>query len=187
MVLNGWVQRTRNLGGVIFVWLRDREGLVQAVFNSENCDAQTFALGESLRGEYVVAVAGEVVRRAEKDVNESMATGRVEVLVQRALLLNASSTPPIYIEDKTAENEAVRLKYRYLDLRRPSMQRTLRMRHQVTSAIRRHLEECGFIEVETPILSKSTPRARATIWCPAACTPARFMRCRSLRRFTSSC
>ena len=174
VVLNGWVQRTRNLGGVIFVWLRDREGLVQAVFNSENCDAQTFALGESLRGEYVVAVAGEVVRRAEKDVNESMATGRVEVLVQRALLLNASSTPPIYIEDKTAENEAVRLKYRYLDLRRPSMQRTLRMRHQVTSAIRRHLEECGFIEVETPILSKSTPEGARDYLVPSRLHPGTF-------------
>src|SRR5699024_1274179 len=103
-----------------------------------------------------------------------MATGRVEVLVQRALLLNASSTPPIYIEDKTAENEAVRLKYRYLDLRRPSMQRTLRMRHQVTSAIRRHLEECGFIEVETPILSKSTPEGARDYLVPSRLHPGTF-------------
>ena len=121
VTLNGWVQRTRNLGGVIFVWLRDRTGIVQAVFDTRSCDAETFALGERLRGEYVVAVAGKVTLRAQKDVNEAMPTGRVEVVVGEARLLNEAATPPIYIDDSAEENEAVRLKYRYLDLRRPSM------------------------------------------------------------------
>ncbi len=167
VTLNGWVQRTRNLGGVIFVWLRDRAGIVQAVFNTETCDAETFAIGEALRGEYVVAVQGVVSKRAEKDINKEMETGRVEIIVKAAKLLNSAVTPPIYIDDNAQENETVRLKYRYLDLRRPSMQKTLRLRHQVISAIHRHMDDTGFTEVETPILTKSTPEGARDFLVPS--------------------
>ncbi len=174
ITLNGWVQRTRNLGGVIFVWLRDRAGIVQAMFNTETCDAETFALGESLRGEYVVAVSGVVSTRAEKDINKGMETGAVEVIVKSARLLNAAVTPPIYIDDKVDENEAVRLKYRYLDLRRPALQKTLRLRSKAVSAIRRHMDECGFTEVETPILTKSTPEGARDFLVPSRLHPGEF-------------
>ncbi len=173
VTLNGWVQRTRNLGGVIFVWLRDRAGIVQVVFN-ETCDPETFAVGEALRGEYVVAVEGMVSLRAEKDINNQLETGRIEVIVRQARLLNAAQTPPIYIDDKADESEAVRLKYRYLDLRRPSLQRTIRMRHQVISAIHRHMDENGFTEVETPILTKSTPEGARDFLVPSRLHPGTF-------------
>ncbi|MCL1963805.1 MAG: aspartate--tRNA ligase [Firmicutes bacterium] len=174
VTLNGWVQRARNLGGVLFIWLRDRSGIVQAVFNTETCGAETFAIGESLRGEYVVAIQGIVSPRAEKDINQTMETGKVEVIVKAARLLNAAATPPIYIDDNAEENETVRLKYRYLDLRRPSMQRTLRMRHQITGAIRRHMDACGFTEVETPILTKSTPEGARDFLVPSRLHPGAF-------------
>lgn len=174
VVLNGWVSRTRNLGGVIFVWLRDHTGIIQLMFNSETCDAETFALGEDLRGEFVVSVQGTVQKRAEKDINLSMRTGMVEVVAHRALLLNASATPPIYIDEKTEENEAIRLKYRYLDLRKPSLQNTLRMRHKVVQSIRRQLDEGGFTEVETPILTKSTPEGARDYLVPSRLHPGQF-------------
>lgn len=167
VTLNGWVQRTRNLGGVIFVWLRDRTGIVQAVFNTETAGAEAFALGESLRGEFVVSLTGEVSLRAEKDINKDMATGKVEVIVRGAEILNKAATPPIYIDDKTDENEAVRLKYRYLDLRRPSMQRNIRLRHQISAAIHRSMDGLGFTEVETPILTKSTPEGARDFLVPS--------------------
>ncbi|MDR0896380.1 MAG: aspartate--tRNA ligase [Oscillospiraceae bacterium] len=174
ITLNGWVQRTRNLGAVIFVWLRDRTGLVQVVFNAETCDAETFAIGESLRGEYVVAVQGIVALRADKDVNAQMATGRIEVIAKAAQVLSAAATPPIYIDDKADENETIRLKYRYLDLRRPSMQRVLRMRHQISSSIRRYMDEHEFIDVETPILTKSTPEGARDYLVPSRVHPGSF-------------
>ena len=121
VTLMGWVQRSRNMGGVIFVWLRDVSGIVQAVFNADKLDQKTFELGVSLRSEYVVALKGEVALRDASAVNEQMATGKVEVLVKEAKLLNAAETPPIYVEDGAKDNEAIRLKYRYLDLRKPSM------------------------------------------------------------------
>ena len=133
--LSGWVQRTRDLGGVVFVWLRDREGLVQLVFDNAVCDNETFELGRSLRGEYVVTVVGEVKARDEGAINKDLATGTIEVFVKEAALLNKSETPPIYIDDKADENELVRLKYRYLDLRRPSMQAKLRLRSRSFSCM----------------------------------------------------
>ncbi len=174
VVLNGWVQRTRNLGGVIFVWVRDRAGIVQVVFNTETCDPETFAIGESLRGEFVVSVSGIVSLRAEKDINKSMETGMVEVIAKEARLLNAAATPPIYIDDKVDENEAVRLKYRYLDLRRPALQRTLRLRSEVLAAIRRYMSDSGFTEVETPILTKSTPEGARDFLVPSRLHPGEF-------------
>ena len=174
VTLDGWVQRTRNLGGVIFVWLRDRTGLVQVVFSPETCDAETFAVGESLRGEYVVSITGEVALRAEKDVTDKLKTGRIEVIAKKTVLLNAAATPPIYIDDNADENELVRLKYRYLDLRKPKMQENLRLRAKVLSTIRRHMDECGFTEVETPILSKSTPEGARDYLVPSRVRPGEF-------------
>ncbi len=172
--LSGWVQRTRDLGGVVFVWLRDREGLVQLVFDEGTCGAECFKLGASLRAEYVASVVGEVRMRAPEAVNAKMENGDVEVFVEEALLLNKSDTPPIYIDDNANENENVRLKYRYLDLRRPSMQQAIRTRSRVVGVIRRFMESCGFIEVETPILTKSTPEGARDFLVPSRQHPGAF-------------
>ena len=165
--LSGWVQRTRDLGGVVFVWLRDREGLVQLVFDNSVCSQEIFDLGRSLRSEYVVTVLGTVKKRDESAINRDLKTGAIEVFVEDAVLLNKSETPPIYIDDKTDENELVRLKYRYLDLRRTSMQNKLRMRSKVVNCIRYELDAEGFTEVETPILSKSTPEGARDFLVPS--------------------
>ena len=172
--LSGWVQRTRDLGGVIFVWLRDREGLVQLVFDADVCGAEIFALGQSLRSEYVLTVSGEVRLRDAGAINKDLATGTIEVFVKDAVLLNKSETPPIYIDDKADENELVRLKYRYLDLRRPSMQNKLRLRSKVVNCIRYTLDDLGFTEVETPILSKSTPEGARDFLVPSRLHPGTF-------------
>ncbi|MDL2206592.1 aspartate--tRNA ligase [Eubacteriales bacterium OttesenSCG-928-N13] len=172
--LSGWVQRTRDLGGVIFVWLRDREGLVQLVFDEATCGSECFKMGASLRAEYVLSVQGEVRMRAPEAVNAKLKNGDIEVFVKQAVLLNKSETPPIYIDDNAGENELVRLKYRYLDLRRPSLQSTLRMRSKVVSAVRRNLDQQGFTEVETPILTKSTPEGARDFLVPARLHPGEF-------------
>ena len=172
--LSGWVQRTRDLGGVVFVWLRDREGLVQLVFDTSVCSQEIFDLGRALRSEYVVTVQGEVRLRAENAINRDLATGTIEVFVQDAVLLNKSETPPIYIDDKVDESELVRLKYRYLDLRRPSMQEKLRLRSKVVNCIRYALDDEGFTEVETPILSKSTPEGARDFLVPSRLHPGTF-------------
>ena len=172
--LSGWVQRTRDLGGVVFVWLRDREGLVQLVFDSDVCGSEIFALGRSLRAEYVLTVSGRVKLRDLNAINRDLATGEIEVFVKDAVLLNKSETPPIYIDDKADENELVRLKYRYLDLRRPSMQEKLRLRSKVVNCIRRELDDDGFTEVETPILSKSTPEGARDFLVPSRLHPGTF-------------
>ncbi|MEG2858260.1 MAG: aspartate--tRNA ligase [Clostridia bacterium] len=172
--LSGWVQRTRDLGGVVFVWLRDREGLVQLVFDEATCGSECFKLGASLRGEYVVSVIGEVRARAQDAVNPKMKNGDVEVFVLNAQLINKAETPPIYIDDAAEESELVRLKYRYLDLRKPSVQETLRLRAKVTSAIRRHMDAEGFTEVETPILSKSSPEGARDFLVPSRLHAGQF-------------
>ena len=172
--LSGWVQRTRDLGGVVFVWLRDREGLVQLVFDNSVCSQEIFDLGRSLRSEYVVTVLGTVKKRDEGAINRDLKTGAIEVFVEDAVLLNKSETPPIYIDDKTDENELVRLKYRYLDLRRTSMQNKLRMRSKVVNCIRYELDAEGFTEVETPILSKSTPEGARDFLVPSRLHPGTF-------------
>lgn len=172
--LSGWVQRTRDLGGVVFVWLRDREGLVQLVFDSAVCSEEIFELGRSLRSEYVLTAEGEVRLRDESAINRNLSTGAIEVFVKDAVLLNKSETPPIYIDDKVDENELVRLKYRYLDLRRPSMQEKLRLRSKVVNCIRYALDETGFTEIETPILSKSTPEGARDFLVPSRLHPGTF-------------
>ncbi len=169
--LMGWVQRARNMGGIIFVWLRDRSGMIQVVFNSNTLDEKTYSLGESLRSEYVLAVRGRIALRDAASVNENMKTGDIEVLVKEARILNAAETPPIYIEDDAKDNETVRLKYRYLDLRKPAMQQTLMLRSKVVNAIRNYMDGQGFVETETPILTKSTPEGARDFVVPSRIHP----------------
>lgn len=174
VVLKGWVQRSRNLGGLIFVWLRDHTGIVQVVFDGNTLSPDLFALAESLHGEYVLEVHGKVAMRAPEAVNAKLKTGEIEVIVEEATILNTSKTPPIYIEEETREQEALRLKYRYLDLRRPSMQQMLRTRHQVVRLLREYIDSQGFVEVETPILTKSTPEGARDYLVPARVKPGCF-------------
>ena len=171
ITLMGWVQKSRNMGGIIFVWLRDLSGIVQLVFNAEHLDAQTYQVGEALRSECVLAVRGKVARRDPAAVNSQMATGTLEVLVNQAKLLNRAETPPIYIDDEARDNEAVRLKYRYLDLRKPSMQSILILRSKTVNAIRTHMLSQGFTEIETPILTKSTPEGARDFLVPSRIHP----------------
>ncbi len=171
--LMGWVQRERNKGGLVFVDLRDREGIVQVVFDKQVNQAEVFEVGASLSREYVLAVRGKVAARAGA-VNEKLATGRVEIVVSEAHLINRAEVPPIYIEDGVEESEAVRLKYRYLDLRRPSQLNALRLRSQVLSVIRRYMDVQGFLDVETPILTKSTPEGARDFLVPSRIHPGEF-------------
>ncbi|MGE5527849.1 MAG: aspartate--tRNA ligase [Patescibacteria group bacterium] len=176
VVLNGWVDRRRNLGGLIFVDLRDRSGIVQVVFAPER-EADLFALAESLRPEYVISVGGMVRLRPEGTVNPGMATGAVEVLADTLQILNEARTPPIYISESDRDgtvDETVRLRYRYLDLRRPAMQRLLIMRHRAVGIIRSYLDRHGFLEIETPMLTRSTPEGARDFLVPSRVSPGRF-------------
>ena len=155
VALCGWVHRRRDHGGVIFIDLRDREGLVQVVFNPES--AETFAIAESVRSEYVLRVEGKVRNRLEGTVNPKMKTGEIEILVSRIEILNSSETPPFPIESDIEVNEEMRLRYRYIDLRRTEMQQKMRVRRDVTRNLRNFLDDQDFFEIETPILTKATP------------------------------
>src|SRR5688572_2416631 len=152
----GWAATRRDLGGVIFIDLRDREGICQVVAKPETSGAAHEA-ADRVRGEYVVAVVGEVAARSADTVNPKLPTGEVEVLAREIRVLSEAKTPPFAIEDEVGTSEDIRLKYRYLDLRRPRLQRNLSLRHQVTMDVRRYLDEQGFFEIETPMLTKSTP------------------------------
>jgi aspartyl-tRNA synthetase len=162
----GWVHSRRDHGGVVFVDLRDRTGLLQVVFNPEHSAAAHTRAGE-LRGEYVIAVRGTVRARPPETVNAALATGAVEVMAAEVRVLNDSETPPFPIDDETPVAEATRLKYRYLDLRRPAMQQNLIFRHRLTAAIRGYLDGQGFVEVETPILTRSTPEGARDYLVPS--------------------
>ena len=149
VTLSGWVQRRRDHDKLIFLDLRDRSGLVQVVFNYEQ-DAAMFALAESIRSEFVITVQGKVVPRDPEAVNPKLATGEIEVQAEALTILNKAKTPPIYIEDGVEVDENVRLKYRYLDLRRPEMLKNITLRHRVCKLLRDFLDAQGFLEVETP-------------------------------------
>ncbi|MCM3611344.1 aspartate--tRNA ligase [Planococcus sp. MERTA32b] len=164
--IKGWVQKRRDLGGLIFVDIRDRSGLVQAVFNPE-ISMETVEVGEKLRNEFVVHIEGLVVERADGQINTALKTGKIEIQVDSANIINAAKNPPFAIEDNTDVSEDLRLKYRYLDLRRPEMFETFKMRSEVTKSIRRFLDEEGFLEVETPILTKSTPEGARDYLVPS--------------------
>ncbi len=155
VALCGWVHRRRDHGGVIFIDLRDREGLVQVVFNPDA--AETFAIAESVRSEYVLRVEGTVRDRLQGTVNPNMKTGEIEVLVSHIEVLNESETPPFPVESDIEVNEEMRLRYRYIDLRRTEMQQKMRVRRDVTRNLRNFLDEKEFFEIETPILTKATP------------------------------
>ena len=154
VALFGWVNSRRDHGGLIFIDLRDREGIVQLVFNPAH-NAAAHEVAGSVRSEFFLAAKGKVVRRAEGTVNAELPTGEIEVAVTECEVLNSSPPPPISIEEGEAPAEDLRLKYRYLDLRRPEMQRNIRQRHRAVKAVRDYLDEQGFIEVETPIDRKS--------------------------------
>jgi aspartyl-tRNA synthetase len=171
--LSGWVHRRRDHGGVIFVDLRDRSGLVQVVFDPDR--PEMFALAEQVRSEYVLAVEGRVRRRPEGTENPNMATGEVEVLAQSLEVLNRAETPPFQLEDYHSDtSEEVRLRYRYIDLRRPEMQARLRVRSRITATLRAFLDAEGFLDIETPILTKSTPEGARDYLVPSRVHPGEF-------------
>ena len=173
VTLMGWVQRSRNLGGLIFVALRDRSGIVQIIFDSDVCK-DIFKKAESLRSEYVVAVKGDIRKRAPEEVNPDMKTGDIEVVARELRILSKAETPPIYIDEDSDVNEKVRLKYRYLDLRRPDMQRNIISRHKITKMVRDYFDKNGFLEIETPVLTKSTPEGARDYLVPSRMQPGKF-------------
>ena len=173
VILCGWVLRRRDHGGLIFLDLRDRSGLVQVVF-SQAIDPDSFKKAESVRSEYVLAVRGTVKLRDAATINSNMATGEIEVCASELRILNAAKTPPFYIQDNIDVDETVRLKYRYLDLRRPEMQRNLMLRHRVTKIMRDFFDNHGFMEIETPMLTKSTPEGARDYLVPSRVNPGKF-------------
>ncbi|OGQ47061.1 MAG: aspartate--tRNA ligase [Deltaproteobacteria bacterium RIFCSPLOWO2_02_44_9] len=173
VTLMGWVQRRRDHGGLIFVDLRDREGLVQIVFNPA-VSAASHETAHHIRSEFVLAVKGAVSKRPAGTENPELKTGGIEILVKELKILNESATPPFLIEDKTDVAESVRLKYRYLDLRRPALQKNLILRHEVCRLVRDYLSERHFLEVETPALTKSTPEGARDYLVPSRLNPGHF-------------
>ncbi len=169
----GWVQKRRNLGSLIFIDLRDRSGILQIVFDENDVKAEGFAKAETLRSEYVVAVLGKVVKR-EGAVNENLATGEIEVRATGLRILSESETPPFPIEENISTKEELRLKYRCLDLRRPDIQANMIMRSRVTALTREFLTKEGFLEIETPMLTKSTPEGARDYLVPSRIHPGRF-------------
>ncbi len=173
VVLCGWVAKRRDHGGLIFVDLRDRSGIVQVVVDPETA-GESFKVAEDIRGEYVVKVAGKVAMRDEATVNANIATGEIEIMAEEIEVLNAAKTPPFYIADGIDTDENLRLKYRYLDLRRPEMQRNIILRHKVTKLMRDYLDTRNFLEIETPMLTKSTPEGARDYLVPSRVNPGKF-------------
>ena len=173
VTLKGWVQKRRDLGGVIFIDLRDREGFVQVVFNPE-VSKEAWTIADKCRSEYVIEVTGEVIARAPEAVNPKIVTGGVEVMITDITILNKAKTPPFQIEDEQQTNDEVRMRYRYLDLRRPKMTQNIIMRNQVTRAIRTYLDEHDFLDIETPYLAKSTPEGARDYLVPSRVHPGHF-------------
>lgn len=170
-VVMGWVQRKRNLGGLVFVDLRDREGILQIVFGDE-INKEAFEKADLVKSEYCIAVEGTLVKR--QSPNESLPTGMVELKGESIKILSESDTPPIYIKEDLDTDEMVRLKYRYLDLRRPDMQRIFKIRHKTAKIVRNFLDENGFLEIDTPIMTKSTPEGARDYLVPSRNYPGMF-------------
>ncbi|MGN7388479.1 aspartate--tRNA ligase [Sporosarcina sp. SAFN-015] len=173
VTLQGWVQKRRDLGGLIFIDLRDREGIVQVVFNPD-FSKEALEIAETVRNEYVLEVTGKVVEREEKQKNPKVKTGSIEVHVEKVHIINEAKTPPFMLEDETDVNDELRLKYRYLDLRRPALARVFKMRSDITKTVRNFLDGEGFLEVETPILTKSTPEGARDYLVPSRVHPGEF-------------
>ena len=174
VTLTGWVSHRRDHGGLIFVDLRDRAGLTQCVFDPEACSPDVFKAGETMRPEWVIFVSGTVRNRPEGTVNPSMYTGEIEVLLDGVRILNTAKTPPFAIEDGIETDELTRLRWRFLDIRRPEVLSALRLRSTVTAAIHAALNTRGFLEVETPILGRSTPEGARDFLVPARQNPGKF-------------
>lgn len=172
ITLKGWVSRRRDLGGLIFIDLRDREGIMQLVINPENVDKEVMETTESLRSEYVIEVTGKVEARTQ--ANDKLATGAVELHVENLIVLNTAKTTPFEIKDGIEANDDTRLRYRYLDLRRPEMLANLKLRAKVTHSIRNYLDELEFIDVETPFLTKSTPEGARDYLVPSRVNQGHF-------------
>lgn len=173
VVLNGWVDRRRDLGGVIFIGLRDRYGVTQVVFEPEhNREAHQF--GKELRNEFVISVEGTVRERPKDQVNKEMTTGKIDVIVNKLVILNEAETPPFAIKDDVDAFEDLRLKYRYLDLRRPVLQKTLLLRHRMYQMARKYFDKNSFVEIETPVLMKSTPEGARDYLVPSRLHKKKF-------------
>jgi aspartyl-tRNA synthetase len=174
-VLMGWVHRKRDLGGLLFLHLRDRSGISQVVCNAET-HPEAHAKAETLRGEYVIAVEGPIVRRSEDTYNPNLDTGTVELVAHKLYVLNTSETPPFQLdeEQRAPVSEEIRLKYRYIDLRRPQMQRNVQLRHQVSLAIRECFHSRGFLEIETPFMTRSTPEGARDFLVPSRIQPGQM-------------
>jgi len=172
VVLLGWVHRVRDLGSLLFIDVRDRTGITQLVFDRD--DAEVMAKAKRLRSEFVIGAKGRVQRRSPETVNPKVATGEVEVMVRQIVLLNEAKTPPFPIAEDTPVSEEVRLKYRYLDLRRPRLQGNIVLRHRVAAVVRRYFDANGFLEIETPILTKSTPEGARDYLVPSRVHPGEF-------------
>ncbi len=173
VVVNGWVDSRRDHGGLIFIDLRDRSGIIQIVFNPE-LDEESFHLAEGVRSEYVIAARGKVLARSEATINPNLKTGHIEIHIEQMEVLNTAKTPPFYIEDGIDVDEILRMRYRYLDLRRPEMRDNLILRHRVISTMREYLDKEGFIEIETPILGRSTPEGARDYLVPSRVHPGEF-------------
>ncbi|GAB2484782.1 aspartate--tRNA ligase [Alkalibacterium psychrotolerans] len=173
VTVNGWVQKRRDLGGMIFIDLRDREGIVQVVFNGQISE-EALAEAEKMRSEYVISVTGKVVARDEAQINKDMATGEIELVAESASIINKSKTPVFDISDKVDVSDDLRLKYRYLDLRRPRMQENMKMRHAVKKSFRDFLDSKGYLDIETPYLTKSTPEGARDYLVPARMSQGKF-------------
>lgn len=173
VTLKGWVQKRRDLGDLIFIDLRDREGIIQIVFNPV-FSKEALAIAETVRNEYVLEIKGKVVARDKSAINNNIPTGELEVEVNEIKVLNASKTPPFYIEDGVAVSDDKRLEYRYLDLRRPEMAKNLILRHTMTKSVRNYLDNQEFIDIETPYLTKSTPEGARDYLVPSRVHPGHF-------------
>ncbi|BCJ86329.1 aspartate--tRNA ligase [Effusibacillus dendaii] len=174
VVLSGWVSRRRDLGGVIFIDLRDRSGIVQVVFNPDFSSAELMEQADKLRNEYVVSIRAKVVTRDPSTVNPKIPTGEIEAQALQMEILNTAKNPPFYIQDNVDVDEMVRLKYRYLDLRRPEMQNALILRHKAIQHIRSFLDRNGFLDIETPMLTRSTPEGARDFLVPSRLHPGEF-------------
>ncbi len=174
VVLMGWAQKRRDHGGVIFIDLRDRSGVVQVTSSAETSSTECFANAETVRTEYVIAVKGTIVARPEGMINPNLETGDIDVVAKEMVILNKAKTPPFYIMDNVDVDENLRLKYRYLDLRRPEMLNNIKLRHKVIKAMRDFLDEKDFLEIETPILMKSTPEGARDYLVPSRVNDGKF-------------
>jgi aspartyl-tRNA synthetase len=172
VALSGWVSKRRDHGGLIFIDLRDRSGIVQIVIDPEA--GESFKKAEAIRNEYVIQVFGKVREREAETINPNIATGDIEVVAHELEILNSAKTPPFYIEDEIDTDENLRLKYRYLDLRRPEMQKNLILRHRVTKLMRDYLDQHDFLEIETPMLCRSTPEGARDYLVPSRVNPGKF-------------